>query len=138
MSDFLAYIKCLTIVFIQRRQYSNELVSAFVKKLASIQMQLYGPEQAGLLLLIKQILTKYPPAKSSLIELDDEGLTNAFAGSYGLYKPDINDPQLSNASQTSIVLELVSTFSQTGIRGKGQYEPSIKLCKSILYNDAMP
>ena len=51
-----------------------------------------GPEQAGLLLLMKQIMTKYPSAKSSLIELDDEGLSNAFLGPQGLYKPDINDP----------------------------------------------
>lgn len=92
MSDFLAFLKCMTIVFITRRQYSNELVSAFVKRLASVQLQLIGPEQAGLLLLIKQILTKYPSAKSSLVELDDEGLTNAFQGPQGLYKADINDP----------------------------------------------
>ena len=60
MTDFLAFVKCMTIVFIQRRQYSNDLVSAFVKRLAVVQVHLLGPEQAGVLLLMKQILTKYP------------------------------------------------------------------------------
>lgn len=98
-----------------------------------------GPEQAGLLLLIKQILTKYPTAKSSLIELDDEGLHTTFLGSTGLYRPDLNDPQLSNASQCSIVMDLVTTISQsTVMKGKSQYDPAVRLAKSILYNEALP
>ena len=44
ISDFLAFVKCMTIVFINRRQYSNELVSAFVKRLALISVHLNGPE----------------------------------------------------------------------------------------------
>jgi len=86
---------------------------------------------------MKQILTKYPSAKSSLIELDDEGLHNAFSGSFGLYKPDLNDPQLSNASQTSIVLELVSTLNYPRNRGLF-YDASAKLARSILYNESLP
>ena len=87
------------------------MVNAFVKRLAQVQLHLIGPEQAGCLLLIKQIITKYPTAKSALIEVDQEGLTSSFQGPQGLYKPDINDPQLSNSSQTSIVLELVQTLT---------------------------
>ena len=98
-----------------------------------------GPEQAGLLLLIKQILTKYPTAKSNLIELDDEGLHNTFLGSSGLYRPDLNDPQLSNASQSSIVMDLITTMSQSCVmKGKSQYDPAVRLARSILYNDPLP
>ena len=100
-------------------------------------MHLQGPEQAGLLLLIKQILTKYPTAKSSLIEMDDEGLHNSFLGSFGLYKPDLNDPQLSNASQSSIIFELTTTLSYHRNRGLF-YDASAKLARSILYNEALP
>lgn len=34
INDFLAFVKCMTIVFINRRQYSNDMVNAFVKRLA--------------------------------------------------------------------------------------------------------
>ena len=51
-----------------------------------------------MLYLIKQILTKYPSAKSALLEIDDEGVSNAFTAYEGIYKADINDPSLSNAS----------------------------------------
>lgn len=88
---------------------------------------------------MKSILTKYPSAKSSLIELDEEGLTIAFQGSFGVYKPDLNDPQLSNASQSSIVLDLTTTLLAYH-RSKGGlfYEPSAKLARSVLYNEALP
>lgn len=55
-------------------------------------MHLTSSEQVGVLFLLKQILTKYPTAKSSMMEIDDEGLANAFAGDHGIYKSDINDP----------------------------------------------
>jgi hypothetical protein len=60
MSDFLALLKCLTIVFIQRRQYSNDLVAAFMKRMALVQMHLMRSQQSGLLFMIKQMMTKYP------------------------------------------------------------------------------
>ena len=43
-SDFLAFLKCMTIVFINRRQYSIDLVNAFLKRLAVAQVHLAGPE----------------------------------------------------------------------------------------------
>lgn len=109
-------------------------MTAFAKRLASVAVHLTGPEQAGCLLLVKQILTKYPSARSTLIELDDEGLSNAFTVS--VYKPDINDPQLSNATQTSIVLELLTILSAH--HGRIKYEPSQRLAKAILHGDALP
>ena len=80
------------------------------------------------------MLTKYPSARSTLIELDDEGLGNAFNAS--VYKPDINDPQLSNATQTSMVLELVTILSAN--HGRIKYDPSQRLAKAILQGDALP
>jgi len=88
ITDFLAFLKCMTIVFIKRKQFSNELVHAFAKRLAILATQLYGLEQAGVLFLLKQIINKYSSVRSTLMEMDDEG--NAFGNS--AYKADVNDP----------------------------------------------
>lgn len=82
----------MNIVFIQRRQYSNELVHAFVKRLALLSMHLCGAELVSILYLMKQMITKYPTTKSSLLEVDEEGIHNAFSAYEGIYKADINDP----------------------------------------------
>lgn len=40
LKDFIALLKCLEIVFIQKKQLSSELINAFVKRLAMLQMHL--------------------------------------------------------------------------------------------------
>lgn len=87
-----------------------------------------GYEQIGIIYLIKQILTKYPSSKSALLEVDNEGMSSAFGPS--IYKTDINDPALSNASQSSITLEIMHTFKKTK-----NTESSHKLAKSILFDE---
>eukprot|EP00347_Sterkiella_histriomuscorum_P017847 403347746 len=137
-SDFLAFLKCMNIVFIKRRQYSNELVHAFVKRLALFQMQITDAEQVSILYLMKQLITKYPSSKSCLLELDDDGINNAFMAYENIYKPDISDPQLANSSQSSIILELTSTSNLY----KGTKNPlesyCYRLAKGMLLNEALP
>ena len=33
-SDFLAFLKCVHLVFVQKKQFQNEVINAFVKRLA--------------------------------------------------------------------------------------------------------
>ncbi|CDW76954.1 UNKNOWN [Stylonychia lemnae] len=136
-TDFLAFLKCMNIVFIQRRQYSNDLVHAFVKRLALLQVHLYDTEQLAILYLMKQIITKYPTTKSSLLEMDEEGINNAFNSYEGIYKADISDPQLANASQCSIILELIHTTTLLKGSKNTVSQAAYKLAKGILLNEAL-
>lgn len=56
LGDFLAFLKCTHLVFVQKRQFQSEVIVAFVKRLALFQLQLPRAEQAGVLLLIKQMM----------------------------------------------------------------------------------
>jgi hypothetical protein len=38
ITDILAFLKCMSIVFVQRRQYSVDLVNAFLKRMSLIAM----------------------------------------------------------------------------------------------------
>jgi hypothetical protein len=63
ISDLLAFLKTLHIALIQKRQYSNDLMIAFVKRLSLLALHSPVYFQCGLLLFIKRILTKYPSTK---------------------------------------------------------------------------
>jgi hypothetical protein len=84
-SDFLALLKCLHIVFVQKKQLSQEVVIAFVKRLCILQMHLRDSEQAGVLLLIKQIVQKYSSARTAMLELDDDSIGGGFGISNFMY-----------------------------------------------------
>jgi hypothetical protein len=49
--------------------------------------------------------------------------------------PDFNDPQLANATQASIVLEIAHTLELYKTRTQ---EPAYRLAKCILFNEQMP
>jgi nucleolar complex protein 3 len=110
--DFGAFLKCMDIVFCKRRQISIETTNAFVKRLALLQVHLEPAQQAGVLLLIKQILNKYATARSAMLDFEDDSVGGGFQMTPDscLYRADINDPQLANASQSPAVFELVQTF----------------------------
>ena len=55
-------------------------------------------EQAGILLLIKQIFSKYPSARSMLLDNDEDAIGGGFGSTTQFYRADINDPALSNVS----------------------------------------
>ena len=77
-SDFLAFLKCTHLVFVQKRQFQSEVINAFVKRMALFQMHLAPAEQAGVLLLVKQMMAKYPTARSSLLEADEDAIDSGF------------------------------------------------------------
>ena len=90
------------IVFNKRKQISVDTINAFVKRLALVQMHAIPAQQAPLLLLIKQIMNKYPSARSTMLDFEDDSVSGGFSmtPSTALYRAEINDPQLANASQT--------------------------------------
>jgi len=87
-------------------------VCAFAKRFAILQTHLGKAEQAGILFLIKQMIDKYPSVKSSFIETDEDGATgNGFGNNSFMYKADVNDPSLANATQTHSIFEIVYTLN---------------------------
>ena len=90
----------MDILFHKRKQLSNELINAFVKRLALVQMHMPPSWQASILLLIKQILNKYSSARSTMLDFEDDSVSGGFGmtPSTAMYRSDLNDPQLANAS----------------------------------------
>lgn len=101
ISDLLAYLKTVHIALIQKRQYSNDLMMAFIKRLSLLALHSPVHFQCGLLLMIKKLISKYPNTKgivdfsylgneTTISKEDEKILTN-------------EDPQLlTNVHQISI------------------------------------
>ena len=106
--DFVAFLKCMEIVFNKRKQLSVDIINAFVKRLGLIQMHMPKSWQAALLLLIKQLTNRYASARSAMLDFEDDSVSGGFAmtPTSQLYRADLNDPQLANAGATTIVFEL--------------------------------
>ena len=81
-------------MFISKKQLSAELVNAFVKRLAILQVHMLPPYQAALLFVIKQILNKYPSARSAMLEIEDDSVEGGFGITprTAMYKASVNDP----------------------------------------------
>lgn len=111
--DFVAFLKSMDIVFSKRKQLSTELINAFVKRLASVQVHLPPAWQGPILLLIKTMLNKYPSARSSMLDFEDDSVSGGFAvtPATALYRGDLNDPMLANAGQSQIVFEIAHTYN---------------------------
>ena len=92
--DFIALLKSLDIVFNKRKQISIDTINAFVKRLSLIQLHMRPSWQAPMLLMIKQLMNKYPSARSSMLDFDDDSVSGGFniTPTTALYRPDINDP----------------------------------------------
>lgn len=102
----LAFLKTVNIALIQKRQYSNDMVIAFLKRLALI--CLHSPEhfQCGVLLFMKRVINKYPNAKS-VIDFSSIG-TNEFVSKEDLRIITNDDPQLlTTTHQLTIYHELI-------------------------------
>lgn len=74
-------------------------------------MHLNTTEQAGVLLLIKQIMSKYPSVRSQMLEADEDAIDSGFGNPSQFYKAAINDPALSNARQTHAIFEFLHTYN---------------------------
>ena len=110
-SDFYAFIKCMHLVFVEKRQYSNEIILAFARRLATLQAYLPRAEQAGILLLLKQIIEKYSSVKSGFFEYDEDSADRGFGNNSLMYKSDVNDPSISHASQTHSFFEVLYSLN---------------------------
>ena len=97
--------------------------------------------------MIKQIVNKYPSARSTMLELEDDTVGGGFEVTPAscLYRPDLNDPQVSNAGQTHAIFELAHTYSywsnylQTGAHRQHRVaQVCFKLVKSIMLSEELP
>jgi hypothetical protein len=105
ITDLLAFIKTLNIALLHKRQYSSDLMIAFLKRLSLLALSAPDYFQAGLLMLIRRIIGKYPNTKGVIdfnymgsegiiVKEDERILTN-------------EDPQLlSNVHQITIYSSL--------------------------------
>lgn len=132
--DFMAFLKCMDIVFCQRKQFSAETTNAFVKRLALFQMHLSPAPQAAVLYLIKQIVHKYSTARSAMLDFEDDSVGGGFGitPTTALYRGDLNDPQLANAGQTQGVFELLHTYKYWVDHPNHKNSVNFRLVKSIL------
>ena len=75
-----------------------------------------------------------------MLDFEDDSVDGGFSitPSTALYRAEVNDPQLSNASQTQAVFEFNHTFNYwTNLAGK-QNQVNFRLAKCILLNDTIP
>ena len=99
MNNFPKIIECISLLFLQKREFSIELVCSFVKKLCLIAIHILGSKYVfGIIFTIKHILNKYPQTHR-LLESDEVSERECF-------NYNINDPQLTNASNSNILREL--------------------------------
>ena len=84
----------MDIVFHKRKQISTETINAFVKRLALVQMHMTPSWQAPMLLMIKQLMNKYPSARSAMLDFEDDSVTGGFSitPTTAMYRGDLNDP----------------------------------------------
>ena len=85
---------CIDLIFCKKKQIAVEVINSFVKRLALMQMHLLPSQQASLLLLLKQMLNRYPSARSSMLDFEDDSVGGGFATTpnSALYKGELNDP----------------------------------------------
>ena len=131
--DVLAFLKCAHLIFVTKRSLSTDVLVAFGKRLAILQVHLPKAEQGGVLMLVKQLMQKYPAVRSSL--LDPEEDTYGLADTNLLYRADVNDPCLANASQTHCMFEFLYTHNQ---HVSSQSSLNFKLARSILFSENLP
>jgi hypothetical protein len=89
-------IQGLSWLLVEQKQFSYDLVSAFLKRIMQVAFHCDLELMRSLLCLSKQIMLKFPKS-SSLLEEDE---------STGHYNASIPDPYLAEASSSSLVSEL--------------------------------
>lgn len=71
------------------------------------------------------MIDKYPSVKSSFLETDEDGgVDGGFGNNSLMYKSDVNDPSLANASQTHSVFEILYTLNSLSTFSNVQSDPS--------------
>jgi hypothetical protein len=89
-------LRCVWAAFIRRKEYSNQRVASFVKRLSMIALIIPQPPSVfSVLSMIEVLLNRYPKV-AQLLECEQERVMS------GLYLPAGQDPELSNAFSTSL------------------------------------
>jgi nucleolar complex protein 3 len=87
-------IKCLTLAFIRRKEFSTVRVAAFVKQLCTTCLHSPSFTSAPLLAFVRQMIIRYPSIQQ-LLENEQDVVTS------GAYTPDAEDPEHTNPFATS-------------------------------------
>jgi len=112
VTDMLALLKTINIALVQKRQYSNDLMTGFLKRLGLLALTSPPHFQSGILMMIKRIISKYPNTKG-VVDFNYMGNETA------THKEDEKilsneDPQLlTNVHQISIYTPLISIAQST-------------------------
>lgn len=131
IEDMLAFLKTINIALIQKRQYSSDLIMAFLKRLSLLALHSPAHFQCGILLFMKKLLNKYPNAKG-VIDFNVIG-TNEVATKEDERIITNEDPQLlTTVHNLTIYNELV------GLIQTSNHKPIIGLINSILDEKALP
>ena len=95
-----AAIQCLDHAFLQRRELSTARLAAFLKRIASASLHCPPHSATPLLASARQIAARYHSSSSSKIDRMLENEEDVVAE--GMYAPDAEDPEHSNAHATSL------------------------------------
>mmetsp|Transcript_20677 Transcript_20677/g.30446 ORF Transcript_20677/g.30446 Transcript_20677/m.30446 type:complete len:548 (+) Transcript_20677:28-1671(+) len=87
-------LKCLSLAFLKRREYSTVRVAAFFKQICTVSLHAPPHTAAPLLAFSRQLVQRYPSVQQ-LLENEQDVITT------GSYTPDVEDPEHSNPHATS-------------------------------------
>jgi nucleolar complex protein 3 len=88
-------LQCLTAAFIQRREYSNVRIAAFLKQILSTALHTPPHTSIPLLAFARQIIQRYKNVEQ-MLENEFDVITE------GQYMPDVEDPEHANPYATSV------------------------------------
>ncbi|KAL7551022.1 hypothetical protein ACHAWF_014221 [Thalassiosira exigua] len=92
-----AVIQCLDHAFLQRRELSTARLAAFLKRLASASLHCTPQSATPLLACARQVSARYSSSKVERMLENEEDVV-----AEGMYAPDAEDPEHSNAHATSL------------------------------------
>jgi hypothetical protein len=93
MTDLL--LQCLSLAFIQRREYSNVRIAAFMKQILTLTLHCSQDMAIPLLAFVRQLIHRYLSALQQLYENEQDVITE------GQYRMDVMDPEHANPYATS-------------------------------------
>lgn len=97
-------VNCLSTYFLDRKQFSYEVVAAFIKRLLSVAFHSDVDMLKALVCIVKKMAQKYPRT-CGLFDSDD------YEEEQDMYLPEVDDPHLANASSSSVVNEMKALLS---------------------------
>ena len=90
-------LQCLSLAFIQRREYSNVRIAAFMKQLLTLTLHCASSSDMSIPLLafVRQLIQRYSSSLQQLYENEQDVITE------GQYRMDVMDPEHANPYATS-------------------------------------